>query len=401
MTFVTVIRTNSFPVGTVEVVLENGYFTGNLQGNVINGTIVEATTMKTDHVVSKTPTGTISFLSNISTAVIMTDNIKSNSANVINVLDTLVMKNAGNSICFTGGIQIGYNTTSDIYGGMAIGIGATSIGYGLAIGFSAHTQLKNALALGSYTHAYGYYSTAIGFRAIVTGDGSVSIGVDSNCIGNDSVALGTGAVVTNNNCIQLGQATNSGTNGTLKFRSQQVSSESWIGGGLTGASIDNSGNIIRGTGGGGWVDTATSNLNMACYALGNVARIDICPTQPVLIGNDQTRSLVTSDTVSVAVGRFSEVTNYSVSIGYQAGKSYYNKTSGNLAMSFRNVAIGYNALYSGVYGFEQHFVAVGFMAAGSFSATDRATSVVIGSCTSYKNYVMESSVCMGFKAAQI
>ena len=61
------------------------------------------------------------------------------------------------------------------------------------------------------------------------------------------MAIGNLASATLPNSFQFGQSVNSGTNALFKFRSQTLGDESWIGGGLTGCSIDNAGNLLRGT----------------------------------------------------------------------------------------------------------------------------------------------------------
>ena len=64
MTFITVVRNNTFPAGSVEVEL-TGQFTGNLTGNVLSATIVESTTVQVDTIEAATDNGTITISDNV------------------------------------------------------------------------------------------------------------------------------------------------------------------------------------------------------------------------------------------------------------------------------------------------------------------------------------------------
>lgn len=200
----------------------------------------------------------------------------------------------------------------------------------------------------------------------------IAIGKGSVVLGNNAVAIGVGVSTISDNYIQLGQSINSGTNAKLKFRSQQVSSENWIGGGLTSAAIDNNGDIIRGNiGGGGWVGTATSNLNMACYTIANVMAMYVgnlygkSPIQVhdnfnmkkdvigkgkitwdagIEIGSDLTiagnlnsisigKGAISNLNNAIAIGTQSNSTQYSIAVGYQ---SLAITTNNNNLFSYSN-----------------------------------------------------------------
>ena len=75
---------------------------------------------------------------------------------------------------------------------------------------------------------------------------SLSIGKGATVTGEYGVAIGGNAIVSAPYCVQLGESIDSGTDASLKFRSQIVSDENWIGEGTTVAIIDDSGNIARG-----------------------------------------------------------------------------------------------------------------------------------------------------------
>jgi hypothetical protein len=110
---------------------------------------------------------------------------------------------------------------------------------------------------------------AIGYKAGSTvydgSDMSIMIGSYAEARGTSSVAIGTQAQVVNDYCVQLGEAVDSGANAKLKFRSQQVSNEEWIGGGLTLAAITNAGDIVRNT----------PDLDMQCNNIGNVSVLEV------------------------------------------------------------------------------------------------------------------------------
>lgn len=146
------------------------------------------------------------------------------------------------SVGSTSNIGIGENTIPGLAGTLNVAIGFRALdAYGsfvndnrsTAVGHQAGAGIFNQSDLtffGFQANSSGSFSTAIGSSAMVSATESIAIGYNSLCSTNFSVQLGNSLI---------------GGNGELKFRSQLVSSETWIGGGLTTASIDNSGNIIR------------------------------------------------------------------------------------------------------------------------------------------------------------
>lgn len=128
----------------------------------------------------------------------------------------------------------------------------------------------------------------VGTNTNSTNSGTVAIGAFAAATADNAVALGINASASNQNYIQLGQSTNSGTNAKLKFRSQQVSSESWIDGSNVVAFITGTGDIVKG---GGSLNTTPLNYIFA---------YDTSPSQ--IIASINTLQDVLFDTVSIANG---------------------------------------------------------------------------------------------------
>lgn len=124
-----------------------------------------------------------------------------------------------------------------------------------ALGFNAGngiTSGNNNVCVGDFTYVQGNsnQSICIGTTSYCNYSRSLSIGAYAQNNGYGSIAIGFKSATSQPYGIQLGEPSISGYNANLKFRTQQVSSESWIGGGITPASIDNNGSIIRGSSGG-------------------------------------------------------------------------------------------------------------------------------------------------------
>jgi hypothetical protein len=110
---------------------------------------------------------------------------------------------------------------------------------------------STAVGCESLENSTGGNNTAVGAQSgptITTGSSNTLLGqaadVDNAAAVNRTV-IGNNAVGLTNHGVQLGDAA-IGPSTDLRFRSQQVSNTSWIGGGVTTANIDNSGNIVRG-----------------------------------------------------------------------------------------------------------------------------------------------------------
>lgn len=150
-------------------------------------------------------------------------------------------------------IAIGQNTLSNINGNMVrnIAIGENAIeGTGVALG---DTPSDN---IGIGENALRNIATNCASNIAIGQNAGISItGRDDNiCIGrnadvdpsvNDGVAIGANAFCNNDFEIRLGENVTSSGNARLFFRTQLISQESWIGGGTTTASINNSGSFIR------------------------------------------------------------------------------------------------------------------------------------------------------------
>lgn len=100
---------------------------------------------------------------------------------------------------------------------------------------------------------------------LTTGNNNVFIGLFSGTnLGSvsNSISIGTNSIISQDYCCQLGENINSNTFAFLQFRSQQIANENWIGGGITLASIDNSGNIVRSTQSGGAENISSGNPSL-------------------------------------------------------------------------------------------------------------------------------------------
>lgn len=118
---------------------------------------------------------------------------------------------------------------------LATGGGNTGIGSGvldLVVGGTNNTGIG---ADAGNTLTTGTNNTLVGHSADVDDVGAI-----------ERTAIGYLAVATEDRYVQLGQATD-GADGQLKFRTQKISDETWISGGTTGAIINNTGNIERGS----------------------------------------------------------------------------------------------------------------------------------------------------------
>lgn len=181
-------------------------------------------------------------------------------------------------------IAIGYRAMQDVsgYAYRNIAIGGKSLykltgtnpleaAFNVALGYnvgyrnpgiSVITGSKNTLlgSLSKTTAINTNSGVAVGYNA-TTSQFGVAIGQNAIANYTDDVAIGNPVP----------------TNATAKATvwGQKFSDRAWVGGGYTGAVIDNSGNLQRGTIGGGWVGLATSNLDMDCFSIQNVNELHV------------------------------------------------------------------------------------------------------------------------------
>jgi hypothetical protein len=140
----------------------------------------------------------------------------------------------------------------------------------IALGHSALTGLiaqHDVIGIGQSVVATGHNATIVGSSASGALN-TVAVGKSATANFSGAVAVGSSATASAANCIQLGQATNSGSNATLKFRSQIIGDEDWIDTYANIAAIDGSGNIYK-----------TSTLASALSTLGNITNQCITGTR--------------------------------------------------------------------------------------------------------------------------
>lgn len=101
------------------------------------------------------------------------------------------------------------------------------------------------VAVGVDADADGDDAVAIGRGATASGARSTAVGAGASASGDDSVAIGRNASATADHSVAVGENTISGA-ARMRYRGQIVADEAWIGGGVSAASIDNDGNVVRG-----------------------------------------------------------------------------------------------------------------------------------------------------------
>lgn len=110
----------------------------------------------------------------------------------------------------------------------------------VSIGYQSGLNITS----GQYNLAFGFDSMAL----LTTGSNNICFGSGSDTSAVNSVeqiSIGKDSVCVNNYDCQLGEPVDSTTNGRFRFRSQQVSNESFIDGNNKLAEIDSNGNIIK------------------------------------------------------------------------------------------------------------------------------------------------------------
>lgn len=133
---------------------------------------------------------------------------------------------------------------NNVYIGATVNCTSTSSS-NVAIGHNCSVSGGNSrVAVGSTAAATGGSGVAIGAGATASGTSSTGLGWSATASATGATAIGHSATCSTTGSIQLNVSNVSGT-ATAKFRTQVFADESWIGGGTTTASIDNSGNIFR------------------------------------------------------------------------------------------------------------------------------------------------------------
>ncbi len=149
------------------------------------------------------------------------------------------------------------NTSSELcaFGSNSLRVNETGTNLA-AFGFDSLTTATAANDCSAFGHKSMEITTGVnnsGFGSAVlstlttgTGNSAFGQGADVLAVGAvDRIAIGRSAVSQADRDAQIGQRVDGGT-GIMYYRTQEVSREDWIGGGVTLANIDGSGNIERG-----------------------------------------------------------------------------------------------------------------------------------------------------------
>lgn len=164
------------------------------------------------------------------------------------------------TVCGDSAIAIGLTAQANASDSIAIGRLSGNAGLGnasVAIGREAleASTAPNNVAIGHQSlnlNTTGNCNVALGAYAgdaIITGNANTFIGESTDVhvsTANECIAIGYAAVATGNGYVQIGQASKySAGNAQIKFRTQIIADESWIGGSSQFAGIDNGGNIFK------------------------------------------------------------------------------------------------------------------------------------------------------------
>ena len=144
-----------------------------------------------------------------------------------------------------GGATPKYITESTALGYRAMEELNTGSHYNTIIGaqsVTTNTTYTEVTTLGANSDVSIDQATSVGASSSSLG---TAIGYDASSTSSNSLALGTAASAAANQW-QIGENAVSGA-ATMNFRTQLVADEAWIGGGSTSVTIDNNGNIVRGT----------------------------------------------------------------------------------------------------------------------------------------------------------
>jgi hypothetical protein len=161
---------------------------------------------------------------------------------------------------------------------MGLTTGTENTAIGTNAGMSITTGTNNVFVGHTADGSAGLNnSVVVGRNASATADNSVVVGHGASSIAAGGIALGHNASVSVADSCQIGNPAGLGGAAVLRFRTQIVSDESWIGGGTSEVMIDNDGNICRGFGTGtGGTSTGTTPLTLATYNVpsGTAVRIE-------------------------------------------------------------------------------------------------------------------------------
>ena len=244
------------------------------------------------------------------------------------------------------GIAVGRLSRIESINSIAIGVSAevnTGSGRNISIGNNANTSNGNSIAIGTSSRGQTDFGIAIGYNARVLSDFSnfsIAIGKDTTVDnpGSNAIVIGHMATASEDDVIVLGTPSPSNATANATAWGQTFSSRSWIGGGLTGAAIDDNGNIVRGNVSGD-NGNIMGNLDMMCNDISNVMNLYVdtvhgkaspwnsADDMNMLNGNAITfaegirigNSTTTASTAStISIGKNASGNNYGIAIGNYA-----------------------------------------------------------------------------------
>lgn len=212
------------------------------------------------------------------------------------------------------------------------GINNTAVGTN-ALRDNVTTNNNTALGFNTLLTTTGTQNTAVGATA---GDNIIG-GANNTCVGfaadpsgataNFQISIGSGAVPNaTDHSVQLGRNADDNS-GVMRFKSQIVSDEAWIGTGKITACIDDAGNIVKGgaSSGGG-----VENISAATATPGPAAAADpSIDLQTTFVSTTGTSGTATGELGSPTVDGFQKII---VAVGIASGTTYDLDVTTNTAM---------------------------------------------------------------------
>ena len=243
MTFITVIRSTTFPSTSVDVELTGtftGTFTGDITGNVLDSTCITFA----DGQGIKIGNVTTSVIDETSIAIGKT----ASSTGINSVTMGHMASSSSDDTVAIGGLSQCSGSVS-----VALGAAANAAGTGsIAIGRESDATLTYSIALGHFTQATGSGGIAIGGgttsgdSANATAADAIAIGRNSGSSGANSIAIGLNATATLEDQIALGRTGASGS-ATAEAWGQLFQDRGWADTGDKISGINGTGDIYKTT----------------------------------------------------------------------------------------------------------------------------------------------------------
>lgn len=184
-------------------------------------------------------------------------------------------------------IAIGKGANSSAFRALALGeYSISSASYAVAVGPFANAASTAVIAIGKHAEAsYGVFSVAIGSGpspgtgALASYTGAIAVGFNSEASAQDTIAIGTDATASVRDQIALGNPSPTSTTTTATAWGQTFQSRAWDDTFTQFATIDGTGNLVKGTPSGGTLNIQ-SNLDMFCKNIGNVDTVTLDTLTP-------------------------------------------------------------------------------------------------------------------------